>query len=164
MKTPWPARSRSGWLLALLLPVLLAACDRAPKVPVEYPFVLQEGHRLQGEFRVGEDALYAVQLVYRFDTEAQRKLARWRAGDTGLGADATLSVTVRRRSDGRVMAAQTVSRPKLSSWNSHGLWSDVVRVRLPRGAYVFDLRVDAAEASLREQPMDVEVRRAYVGK
>lgn len=162
----WRGRSLfAACLIAfLLLPSLLAACNRAPKVPVEYPFTLQAGHRLQGEFRVGEEALYALQLVYRFNTEAERQRAWWRAGGTALGVDASFAVSIRRRSDGRAMRVETVKRPTLSSWGSRELCAEVVRVHLAPGSYAFDVQVDAAEPSLREQPMGVEVRRAYVGK
>lgn len=162
----WRARSRfATCLVALfLVPALLVGCNRAPKVPVEYPFTLQAGHRLHGEFRVADEALHAVQLVYRFNTEAERQRAWWRAGGTALGVDATFAVSIRRRSDGSMVLDETVKRPHLSSWGSRELSSEVVRVRLAPGTYVVDVHVDAAEPSLREQRVDVEVRRAYVGK
>jgi hypothetical protein len=150
--------------------VALVACSSGtPVPPIDHPFALVPGHRVHGRFAIREQRLYAVDLVYPFDTPAQRNQVLMMAGGSGSsapGAELTLRVQITeiRDSGSRLIRGRDIPRPKVTSWTGNTLSSELTRLPLSPGLYTFDIRVVDAAPSLREVPVRVGLHEAYPGK
>ena len=171
-----PAR-RMPWACSAIIRTVVAGCLAAsaacsvgtPSPPLEQPFALVPAQRVHGRFAVRQQELYAVELVYPFDSAAQRKQAWTLAGGSGPkapGAEMTVRVQVGEIRDGRsrLLRHRDVVKPTLTSWSGNALHCELMRLPLSPGIYTFDVRVAAAAPALQQLPVRVAVREAHTGR
>jgi hypothetical protein len=125
-------------LLGLALALLGSACAQGaePVPPFERSF--DSARTLRQDFVVRKAGLYAVSLGYAFDPSAPaaRGVAWNFAGgiDQGAPLHVEIQLGTQARADAPVLQ-RTVDRPKLSSWGSGVLYSELASVHLEPGRY-----------------------------
>lgn len=152
-----------------------------PKIPVRLAFAADsEGSSAETLLDVRDDALYAVNLTFRYDeaghppndrdrvwhlvggAEKDLRTGQWQ----DPGAPLTLEVVLRRQGAGDEtdILRQKVVQPRLSSWGAGTLTARLGTARLSPGRYHLVVRSLHAAPTLRDVPTCIGVARAYAGK